>query len=103
MLYRILVVQLPNNKFSVDRIAYTKMKDRFTVMYHVNQHLGPPFNTLMEAANHANEILDLLVKIERNDAMVESAANHEDANELKILRERGTAYREYLNQLTRTA
>ena len=102
MLYRIIVVQLPHNRFSVDKIAFTKMKDRNTVMYHVNEHLGPMFNSFMEAAQHAQEILDLLAKIESNDVELQRANKDGDTTAYQVRKERHNAFIQYLNQLTRT-
>jgi hypothetical protein len=101
MLFRLAIVQIPNNKFVVQKINHTKMIDRAMVAYYLRDHLGPPFSTIGEACKHAEEIHDLLVQIARNDAKQEQAANHEDVHEYAILKQHGGVLREHLNQLTR--
>jgi len=104
MLYRLAIVQTVNNKFLVQKINHARIQDdRKTVAYFLRDHLGPPFDSMEEASEHAVQILDLLVKIERNDALVAQAASSENVRELSILRQSGTAFRQYLDQLTRTS
>lgn len=98
MLYRIAIVGVPNNKFVVQKIAYSKIQDdRKTIAYYVREHLGPLFDTIQGAAAHAQEILDMLAKIERNTIDQQDA----DEREREKLRQVGVAYLQYLNQLTR--
>lgn len=99
MLYRIAIIQAPNNKFAVQKIAYSKLQDRMTTAYFIRETLGPLFNTLGEATTHAQEILDMLAKIERNTIDQQDADEHER----ETLRQRGIAFLQYLNQLTRVA